>query len=77
MYNPNKKEIVARDNTVSILRKSNPSKAYLNCHTDITIPYDEIGSLAAVSHDGKETLIIADGRFVLPGCEELNMPFKE
>jgi len=77
VYNPNKKEIVARDNTVSILRKTNPSKAYLNCHTDITIPYDEIGSLAAISHDGKETLIIADGRFVLPGCEELNMPFEE
>ena len=29
---------------VSILRKEDVSKAYLGCHTDITIPYDELGA---------------------------------
>ena len=59
----------------AILRKTEPEKAYFNCHTDITIPYDEIGSISAVSEDGSETVIIENGRFVLAGCEELNKPF--
>ena len=43
-YNPDGKAIVARDNEISILRKEDISKAYFNCHTDITIPYDELRS---------------------------------
>ena len=77
VYNPNGKEIVARDNEVSLLRKKDPSKAYLNCHTDITIPYDELGLLAVEDLDGRMTEIIRDGRFVLPGTEELNIPLDE
>lgn len=77
VYNPDGKEIIARDNEVSILRKEDPSKAYLNCHTDITIPYDELGLLAVILPDGSETAIIRDGRFVLPGTEELNLPLDE
>ena len=77
VYNPNGKEIVARDNEVSLLRKKDPSKAYLNCHTDITIPYDELGLLAVEDRDGWMTEIIRDGRFVLPGTEELNIPLDE
>ena len=38
VYNPDGKEIIAKDNEVSILRKSEPDKAYFNCHTDITYP---------------------------------------
>ena len=38
VYNPNGKEIVARDNSVSIQRKEDVSAAYFHCHTDITIP---------------------------------------
>ena len=45
VYNPDGKEIIARDNSISILRKEDPSKAYFQCHTDITIPYDELGSI--------------------------------
>ena len=75
VYNPDGKEIVAKDNAVSLLRKTDPSKAYFNCHTDITIPYDELGSLEAVKKDGSVIPIILDGRFVLPGCEALNEPF--
>ena len=75
VFNPNGKEIISRDNEVSLLRKTQPENAYFNCHTDITIPYDEIGSISAIHSDGKEIKIIENGRFVLEGCEELNKPF--
>ncbi|MBQ7841212.1 MAG: aminopeptidase [Lachnospiraceae bacterium] len=74
-YNPDGKAIIARDNEVSALRHEDIGKAYLNCHTDITISYDELGELTAVAEDGTEYVIIRDGRFVLDGTEELNMPF--
>ena len=80
LYNPDGKEIIAKDNECSILRKSKnkeeQEKAYFNCHTDITIPYEEIGSITSVHSDGKEVLIIENGRFVLPGTEKLNEPFE-
>ena len=49
VYNPDGKEIIARDNSISILRKEDPSKAYFQCHTDITIPYDDIGMALEIS----------------------------
>ena len=72
MYNPDGKEMTARDNEVSILRKEDPSKAYFGVHTDITVPYKEIGRIDAVLPDGKKIPVIVDGRFVLPGVLELN-----
>lgn len=77
VYNPDGKEIVARDNEVAALRSVNPSKAYFNCHTDITIPYDELAELTAVKKDGGRIAIIKNGKFVLPGTEELNEPLQE
>ena len=77
VYNPDGKEIVARDNEVAALRSVNTSKAYFNCHTDITIPYDELAELTAVKKDGDRITIIQNGRFVLPGTEELNEPLQE
>ena len=74
MFNPNGKEVVARENSVSALRKENVDKAYYNCHTDITIPYDELGSITVVTKDGKEIDLLKDGRFVLQGTEILNEP---
>ena len=76
VYNPDGKEIIARDNEVSILRKTDPGNAYMNCHTDITIPYDELGSITAHAADGSSYDIIRDGRFVIPGTEELNAPLE-
>lgn len=76
VYNPDGREIVAKDNEVSLLRKSDPSKAYFNCHTDITIPYDELGELTAVCADGTRIPLLANGRFVLLGTEELNEPLE-
>ena len=77
LYNPDGKEIVAKDNECSLLRDSDINAAYFNCHTDITIPYDEIREIVSVHEDGTEVAIIRDGRFVLPGCDMLNEPFKE
>lgn len=77
VYNPDGKEIVARDNEVSLLRDLQPSKAYFNCHTDITVPYDELGELSAVTKSGERIPIILNGKFVLPGTEELNRPLEE
>lgn len=72
VYNPDGKELVAKDNECSIRRKEEPLEAYFNCHTDITIPYDELGELSAVLPDGEKVPVIKDGRFALAGCEELN-----
>ena len=77
IYNPDGKEIVAKDNSHSALRKEDMSKAYFNCHTDITIPYSELALLEVVHADGSTAEIIRDGRFVLPGTEELNRPFEK
>ena len=75
LYNPDGKEIVAKDNECSLLRDTDPDNAYFDCHTDITIPYDEIGSITSIHADGTEVDIIRNGRFVLKGCEMLNEPF--
>lgn len=74
VYNRDGKEIIARDNEISLLRKTEPEKAYFNCHTDITIPYGEIGEISSVKKDGSKTVLIKNGRFVLPGTEALNEP---
>ena len=74
VYNPDGKEIIARDNTVSLKRKENVQEAYFNCHTDITIPFEELGSITAVAKDGSRQDVIRDGMFVIPGTEELNLP---
>ena len=76
LYNPDGREIVAKENECSALRNSEDKEAragaYFNCHTDITIPYEEIGGIYAVKSDGTKTAIIEDGKFVLPGTEALN-----
>ncbi len=75
VYNPDGKEIIAKDNEVSVLRDTDVSKAYFQCHTDITIPYDELGELSVLTEGGEAIPIIRDGQFVLKGCEELNKAF--
>ncbi len=73
-YNPDGKRIVARENDFSRLRAEDMGKAYFNCHTDITIPYDELDKITVIRKDGTTEDIISDGRFVLDGIEELNKP---
>lgn len=68
VHNPDGKEIVAKSNEWS--RKGE----YFNCHTDITIPYEELDSICVIGLGGAETRLIESGKFVLPGTEILNEP---
>ena len=77
VYNRDGKEIIARENELSKLRHTEPEKAYFNCHTDITIPYGEIGEISSLKKDGTKTILIKDGRFILEGTQELNRPLEE
>lgn len=76
-YNPDGREIVAKDNECSLLRDTDMEKAYFGCHTDITIPYEELYDISAYTSDGEKITIISDGRFVLPGTEKLNEAFND
>lgn len=76
-FNPDGKKIIAKDNEVSIKRLSNNAdeqdKAYFGCHTDVTIPYAELGDIVAIRSNGTKVTIIQNGKFVLSGTEELNI----
>ncbi|NLI99366.1 aminopeptidase [bacterium] len=74
VFNPDGREIAARENERSALRKQDFQKAYTNKHTDITLPYDSLDFITAVSADGTKVDVIRSGRFVIPGTEELNKP---
>lgn len=74
VFNPDGKEIIARDNEISVLRKEDAGKAYFNCHTDITIPYDELDCITVLKKDGTSEDIIKDGKFAVEGTEALNVP---
>ena len=76
VYNPDGKEIIARENECAALRFTDSKKAYFDCHTDITIPYDELGELTAIGKDGNRVEIIKNGRFVPMECQALNEPFQ-
>lgn len=69
--NPDGKEIVAKYNECS------KEGEYFQCHTDITIPYEELDSICAITLGGDEILLIKDGKFVLSGTETLNEPLTE
>lgn len=76
VYNPDGREMIAKDNEISVLRMEDPQKAYFGCHTDITIPYSELDTVTAVRADGTGIALIRDGRFVLVGTEPLNEPLQ-
>jgi len=66
------KEIIAKDNEKSILRKTKPEEAYTYVHIDITMPFESIDFITAITKDGQKIDIIKNGRFVVEGTEELN-----
>ena len=76
VYNSNGKEMIARENEKTCLRKTNVSEAYTYRHTDITIPYNELDTIIGYGADGSAYEIIRGGRFVLEGTQELNEPFE-
>lgn len=66
------KEMVARENEITRNRKDNPD-CYVNFHTDITIPFNEIGLFMGVDTKlEEEHVIIRDGRFVPSVANKLN-----
>ncbi len=71
-YNPDGKEMKCKENDYSRLRSTDSAHAYFNCHTDITIPYNELGDITVHKSDGSCVKIIENGKFVLQGTEELN-----
>ena len=73
----NGKEMIAVENEHSATRKTDPVNAYLMAHLDITLPYEMLKVISAVHIDGTSTDIIRDGRFVVSGTEELNIPLIE
>lgn len=75
--NPDGRQMVAKENDFSKLRNSEPEKAYFNCHTDITIPYSELGDIIVHTCSDETIYIIKNGRFVLEGTEALNEVFDD
>ncbi|MDY0151912.1 MAG: aminopeptidase [Candidatus Cloacimonas sp.] len=73
----NGKEMIAVENEKSATRKNDPINAYTQQHMDITLPYEMLESITAVAKNGTRTDIIRNGRFVVPGTEELNIPLDE
>ena len=51
--------------------------ATLSMEFGITIPYEELDSICAITLGGDEILLIKDGKFVLSGTETLNEPLTE
>ncbi len=77
LYNRfNNKEIIARENEKTALRKTKMNEAYAYRHTDITLPYESIEFIAAIAEKGEKINIMKNGKFVLQGTEELNRPFE-
>lgn len=72
MYNPDGREMIAKENELSALRKEDVSRAYFGCHLDITVPYSELGDICAVLPDKTKRFVIQGGRFVAEGTEKLN-----
>ena len=77
VFNPDGREIISRDNEETEKRKTDPSFRYYECHTDVTISFDELDSIISVDDDGNEYTLIADGLFAVPGTEELNKALRD
>lgn len=72
----NNKEVIARENEKTALRKTKPNEAYTYRHTDITLPYESIEFVTVITEKGEKIDIIRNGKFVLEGTDELNKPFE-
>lgn len=76
-YNSNGKEIISKENDYSVLRTTDIDNAYFGCHTDITIPFEELEFINVVTKNGETIPIIENGKFVIEGTEFLNEPLEE
>jgi hypothetical protein len=55
-------------------REEDPDGAYVSYHMDITLPYEDVAFVTAITPTGERIDLIRDGKFVAPGTEELNAP---
>ncbi len=62
------REMIARENELTARR--NEVDCYVNLHTDITIPFDDMALFAGIKSNGEEVEIIKNGRFV-PECAKI------
>lgn len=76
-YNSNGKEIIPKENDYSVLRTTDIDNAYFGCHTDITIPFEELEFINVVTKNGETIPIIENGKFVVEGTEFLNEPLEK
>jgi len=72
VYNSNGKEIIAKDNEISIKRTNDIDLAYTYIHKDLTLRIEEIKELSVVTAAHERIVIIEDGRYKLSGLEPLN-----
>lgn len=70
----NNKIVVAKENEKSKLRKTDMQKAYVHLHMDIILPFEALSFITVLNADGSKVDLIRQGRFVVPGTEELNIP---
>ncbi len=52
VYNPNGKRNRCKDNSCSLKKKRRSVCGILQCHTDITVPYEELEEISVVTKDG-------------------------
>ncbi len=64
------REMIARENEITAKRKE--CDCYVNLHTDITIPFEDMALFAGVNKDGEIIPIIKDGKFVPECAKALN-----
>jgi aminopeptidase len=75
VFNPlDRKQVMARSNERTTRREEDPDGAYVSYHMDITLPYEDIAFVTAITPTGERIDLIRDGKFVAPGTEELNAP---
>ncbi|MBD3277069.1 MAG: leucyl aminopeptidase, partial [Candidatus Aegiribacteria sp.] len=74
--NPDGREVIARDNEMTLARKEDPDSAYTEAHTDISLPYHMIEHIKAITPEGGETWIIRNGEFEPDSLSDLNLPLK-
>ena len=75
VFNPlDRKQVMARSNERTTRREEDPDGAYVSYHMDITLPYEDVAFVTAITPAGERIDLIRDGKFVAPGTEELNTP---
>lgn len=65
------KEMTARDNELTGQRHHGDD-CYVNFHTDITLPYDQVGLFEGLLEDGSTVVILRDGRYLPLSAAALN-----